>query len=88
MRVSEGRASLHAMPSGSILEQPKAGQLKIENCGCSKGDHFFCRGYKGYKGYKDDRRLPPATPATPATPAILATPVTPVITTAPDSADC
>ena len=31
MRLSEGRAGLHAMPSGSILEQPKAGQLKIEN---------------------------------------------------------
>ena len=28
MRVSEGRAGLHAMPSESILEQPQVGQLK------------------------------------------------------------
>ena len=31
MRVSEGRGHLWTMPSGSILEQAKLGQLKMEN---------------------------------------------------------
>ena len=30
MRVSEGRGCLQPLPSGSILEQPKAGQLRVD----------------------------------------------------------
>ncbi|MBQ8272039.1 MAG: hypothetical protein IJZ09_03415, partial [Tidjanibacter sp.] len=29
------------MPSGSILEQPKAGQLRIENCGAGYACEYF-----------------------------------------------
>jgi hypothetical protein len=57
MRVSEGRANLFALPSGSILEQAKLGQLRIRVR--LSGRTFFCGvgGLGGNREFKEFREF-------------------------------